>query len=854
MSLLEMSFSGAILVLTILAVRAVLKNRLPKITFTVLWMVALLRLLVPFSIPSAWSVYAFLPSADSVTEQAQRFAQGVYEKYAGERAGNDFLDTSLLQRRNEAGSTGESGGPSVQELATDQISLRDQETLTEPNTSASAFSAKVWDKEGAASGKASIAGAKRHRLPVWNIIWAAGLLFCTAYFTCAYLRCYREFQMSLPINEGMLRNWYSTHPLKRKLSVRQSDQIDSPLSYGIWHPVILLPKSTKWEDGFQLRYVLEHEYVHIQHFDAAIKLLAAAALCVHWFNPLVWLMYIFFNRDLELYCDETVIRRFGEEEKSAYAMTLIELEEEKSGVVLLGNSFSKNAIEERIRAIMKIKKMSLLACGMAAVLVGGITLLFATSCKAYGKSEKTSEVDVQEYSTASGGTKEERNTKLLASAVSNESTAIYNEEEIKKLKTELQKREKELDKLIQVKEAQLSVFEGISSNVQKMEKRKEVQAGQEAVEGEDTLQKKGAKQSASDSDMDALVQEIGQLKEERVSLQDVEADLEWYDFVEGHYKEFGIHYHFPEDRLYSVNTPIRYFYDEKNGGVLWADNEGQVVLEVIYDKQGKILCLSGGPAESDEAVDEFFTDGAAEAVHEGKAARAREAGEVAVVVENVGKDSTDIAYAISKSKEFSEYKKCGISYDKKTGYLMYEGKTVGYFMDETAPGVYTRFVDGSGSLGITVVRDLGEIVRIDSFPFDEADVSDASVGEDKDYDGDTTSIAMGGENIEYIEYSDEIVSEAAVSEAAYDSGDDVESSIPAEYAELGLTTDKKTNQWMYHGKGVAVIYDKDYWIYSNSSITERNAVYLEVERDKKGRVTALHEVTKKEMQNLLQED
>lgn len=639
MSLMEMSFYGAVLILIILAVRAGLKNRLPKITFIVLWMLALLRLLVPFSISSAWSVYTYLPDADSVTEYAQRLAQAADGKDDGER-----------------GMVG---------LTQDQTRIPDQGILTEPNPDTAAISSRTWDKGGAASEKTSIAEPTAHRLSIWNIIWAAGFVLCTAYFTWIYFRCCREFQMSLPINNGMLRNWYSTHPLKRKLSVRQSDQIDSPLSYGICRPVILLPKSTKWEEGFQLRYVLEHEYVHIRHFDAAIKIFMAAALCIHWFNPMVWLMYIFFNRDLELYCDETVIRRFGEEEKSAYAMTLIEMEEEKGRVIFLGNNFSKNAIEERIRAVMKIKKISLLDLGTAVILIGGITLLFATSCKAYEEAETTRTAEAQEYTGLEEYTKENSSTGISVEEVPDRSAVVYNKEEIKKLKTEVQKREKELDELIQAK------------------------------------------------------------------------------------------------------------------------------------------------------------------------------------------DSVNIPYAISKSKEFSEYKKFGISYDKTAGDLMYEGKTIGYFMDETAPGVYTRFVDGSGALGITVVRDSGKITRIVSFPFDEKSVSDGIASEDIDYGKEAEAAAMESEEIEY---TNEIVSEAVAGDAAYDSGDDVESSISKEYEGFGLTWDKRTNQWMYWGKGVAVLYDKDYAVYTNDTIPEKKAVYLEVKRDKKGRVTELREVTKTEIQNLLQED
>ncbi len=76
-----------------------------------------------------------------------------------------------------------------------------------------------------------------------------------------------------------------------------------------------------------------------------------------------------------------------------------------------------------------------------------------------------------------------------------------------------------------------------------------------------------------------------------------------------------------------------------------------------------------------------------------------------------------------------------------------------------------------------------------------------------------------------------------------------------EYEKLGVkTSDEKNNEWTYKGKGVAVIYDKDHWIYTNDTIPEKKAVYLEVVRDKKDRVTELREITKKEMQKLFDEE
>ena len=151
------------------------------------------------------------------------------------------------------------------------------------------------------------------------------------------------------------------------------------MTYGILRPVILLPKNTDWSDTERLRYVLEHELVHIRRLDGLNKLVLAAAACVHWFNPLSWAMLALAGRDIELSCDEAVVRRCGLDRRSAYAMTLIDLEEQKSGLGPFASAFSRNNMEERIRSIMKLKKTSLLAVMLAVVLVCALGTVFATS-------------------------------------------------------------------------------------------------------------------------------------------------------------------------------------------------------------------------------------------------------------------------------------------------------------------------------------------------------------------------------------------------------------------------------------------------------------------------------------------
>ena len=157
------------------------------------------------------------------------------------------------------------------------------------------------------------------------------------------------------------------------------------MTYGVIHPVILLPKTTVWNNEETLHYVLAHELVHIKRFDIITKVVLAAALCIHWFNPLVWVMYVLANRDIELSCDETVIRQFGENTRAAYAKVLISMEETRSGFIPLCNNFSRNAIEERITAIMKTRKTTVVSLVLAAVIVAGTTSVFAPSALAESK-------------------------------------------------------------------------------------------------------------------------------------------------------------------------------------------------------------------------------------------------------------------------------------------------------------------------------------------------------------------------------------------------------------------------------------------------------------------------------------
>lgn len=378
MNLLQMSFSGGILILVIVLIRTIAGSRLPKRAFLALWAVALLRLLIPFSLPSAFSFY-------SLVGQNVSSASDVQPSDAASLPGAAQLSDAVSFPSDAQSSDTEflPGAAQSSDTVLLPSGVQSSDAASLPNGTSPSGTAGVSNTKPVLKFIISaLKGAKigNAALP-WLIIYLAGLLFCAGFLTLSYLKCLSKFRMSLSVREGYGAAWLKEHPLKRTVSIRQSDMVTAPLTYGLFHPVILMPGSVDWNDKEELQYILMHEYVHIRRFDAVTKLAAAVALCLHWFNPLVFIMYILFNRDIELSCDERVVRTFGEESKANYANTLIHMEEKKSGLVPFYSSFSKNAIEERIKAIMKIKKTSFGAIIFTIILITGVAVLFATSAK-----------------------------------------------------------------------------------------------------------------------------------------------------------------------------------------------------------------------------------------------------------------------------------------------------------------------------------------------------------------------------------------------------------------------------------------------------------------------------------------
>jgi hypothetical protein len=212
------------------------------------------------------------------------------------------------------------------------------------------------------------------------------------FFAVVHLRNRQGWRFSTPVRDnGFVSSWLSEHKLKRCISVLQTDRITSPIAVGLIKPRIILPKSMDMDDTGLLSHVLMHEYCHIKRFDALWKILLVCAVSIHWFNPLVWVMFILANRDLELTCDEMVIRHFGEETKTAYAYSIIGMAELRSSFASLYNGFSRNAAVERIESIMKMKRKSIVSLFVAVIVVTSLTIGAMSVFAANGDRQQTSE-------------------------------------------------------------------------------------------------------------------------------------------------------------------------------------------------------------------------------------------------------------------------------------------------------------------------------------------------------------------------------------------------------------------------------------------------------------------------------
>ncbi|MDY2627003.1 MAG: M56 family metallopeptidase [Lachnospiraceae bacterium] len=203
-----------------------------------------------------------------------------------------------------------------------------------------------------------------------SIIWLTGMTAMLLYLLISCIHLHRQLSTAVYLEKNI---WIS-------------DEIQSPFISGLLCPRIYLPSDL---DKQHLIYVLTHENTHMKHHDYWWKPLGFLILTVHWFNPLVWAAYFLFCRDIELACDETVIRTLGTDCRQAYSRALLSCSIPEKKRLFCPLSFGESSIKERIKAVMFYKKPGFRAIMTSIAVCILLTVCFLTDPK--GTDSQTSD-------------------------------------------------------------------------------------------------------------------------------------------------------------------------------------------------------------------------------------------------------------------------------------------------------------------------------------------------------------------------------------------------------------------------------------------------------------------------------
>jgi len=304
LQILDLSKIASIVILAVLFVRLCLK-RAPKVFSYALWAVVLFRLLCPFALEAPISLIPQTQPTAASYDLLHEPITPLAAMDAAQQAVGDVLN----------------GGIGVQHVST---------TALEPDGTRRIVSTD-WRNVWLLFGKYA---------------WAAGMACLLISSTVSYSKLHRKLLASV----------------KLKDNIYLADDIDSPFVTGLIHPKIYLPSSLPETER---HFILLHEQYHIRHGDHIVKLLSFIALCLHWFNPLVWAAFILSGKDMEMRCDEAVLRTLGTDIRVAYSASLIRLSTGRRMIAGTPLAFGEGDTVGRVKNIAAWKKPAIWVTGIA---------------------------------------------------------------------------------------------------------------------------------------------------------------------------------------------------------------------------------------------------------------------------------------------------------------------------------------------------------------------------------------------------------------------------------------------------------------------------------------------------------
>ncbi len=295
--ILNMTLTASIVIVLVLLARLVLR-RAPRICSYALWLVVLFRLLCPVSLTADISLMGLLDTP--VTEVTAHTSAAAYVP-------RDVV--------HNPGPSVTLPVPGMGEAITEALPQGEEQTVADPL-------------------EAPVAIA--------TIAWLTGTAAMVIYGVVSLLRLHRRLVGAVPLEK----------------EVYLADHIGTPFVLGLFRPKIYLPSALpEGERG----YILLHERHHIRRLDHVVKLLAFLALCVHWFNPLVWLTFVLLGRDMEMSCDEAVMKKLGEAVRADYSASLLRLATGRKIIAGAPLAFGEGDTRDRVKNVLRWKQPRLWA-------------------------------------------------------------------------------------------------------------------------------------------------------------------------------------------------------------------------------------------------------------------------------------------------------------------------------------------------------------------------------------------------------------------------------------------------------------------------------------------------------------
>ena len=320
----------ASIAILVILLARIVLKRTPKIFSYALWAVVLFRLLCPVSLTSGFSLMGLVPAP---TTETGRIEYVSLNEHTTERPAITVdIPASALNQ-----TTDNRVEPSIDEVvAADSIDF--------PVT-------------------------------IVSIVWICGVAAMLVFHLLQLIRLRRKLIGSIPLEDN----------------IYLADYIPTPFVMGLIHPKIYLPSEMPETEQ---SYIIQHEKHHIRRCDHIIKPLAFVAVCIHWFNPLVWLAFALSSKDMEMSCDEAVMKQMDRDIRADYSSSLLQFSTGKRVIGGTPLAFGEGDTKERIENIMRYKKPTMIIVVLAVILCVGLTACLSSNPQSDAEKNNLSEMGV----------------------------------------------------------------------------------------------------------------------------------------------------------------------------------------------------------------------------------------------------------------------------------------------------------------------------------------------------------------------------------------------------------------------------------------------------------------------------